>query len=568
MLLNKKGKEEPFNYLFNYTCLLALIWIGFTIINSLIKGVDVFDKSLIKLVILFVLFLLTQHLMSGKRAGRVKKIFLVLILAGGSAEGVIGLLQLQGVLSPLNIYFPVTGTFRNPAPFALYLAAVFPLSLSVALIPEIKSVPFIKVLATGTCIVILSILPFTNIRASWIAVLTGAGVVIYFKYGLSAMAPVKRKPFGNKLFLRAVCIIILFLSLAGSYVLRPLSVAGRALVWKVSAQKFMESPLSGQGYSSFKKQYNRWQGEYFRQDTLRMEETSLNVHETASYLAGNVETAYNEYLEIGVESGIAGLFLFLSCVTVGVLQAVRTIRQTKDLFLIGSLGGLSSILMAGLFSYPLKCLPVLCLFFVFLAIVSGPVYHRSGTQRSISQFLHVAKIPIAIFSFLTGILLLHYSLRIFQLKQWELASVSFAGGDLGTAGNEYSSAYPCFCDEPLFLLDYSQCSNQSGEFKTSLQLLQKAKRLTSDPRLYLLSGQAFQGDGQDDSAVKEYTFAHYIQPDRLFPEYLLASLYSKQKDTLSAIYYAGKVIRSKPKVESGTSDRLKYEMEDLIRKYK
>ncbi|HEX2936004.1 MAG TPA: hypothetical protein VHO72_11675, partial [Bacteroidales bacterium] len=41
-----------------------------------------------------------------------------------------GLLQLYGFLPSFNGYFKITGTFFNPAPYAMYLAVIFPMALA------------------------------------------------------------------------------------------------------------------------------------------------------------------------------------------------------------------------------------------------------------------------------------------------------------------------------------------------------------------------------------------------------------------------------------------------------
>lgn len=69
------------------------------------------------------------------------------------------------------------------------------------------------------------------------------------------------------------------------------------LVWKVtlSTPHPHASLLWGNGIGYFESQYGKWQADYFREK----EGTEKERH-----IAGYVTTAYNEFLELGLEQGI------------------------------------------------------------------------------------------------------------------------------------------------------------------------------------------------------------------------------------------------------------------------
>lgn len=75
------------------------------------------------------------------------------------------------------------------------------------------------------------------------------------------------------------------------------SALGRILVWKVtlSTPHPHASLLWGNGIGYFESQYGKWQADYFR------EKEGI---EKERHIAGYVTTAYNEFLELGLEQGI------------------------------------------------------------------------------------------------------------------------------------------------------------------------------------------------------------------------------------------------------------------------
>ena len=63
-------------------------------------------------------------------------IILWIIILTGLVEAVWGLLQLYGFRRGFNSNFKITGSFFNPAPYAIYLAVIFPLALGMLLDSE------------------------------------------------------------------------------------------------------------------------------------------------------------------------------------------------------------------------------------------------------------------------------------------------------------------------------------------------------------------------------------------------------------------------------------------------
>ena len=198
-------------------------------------------------------------------------------------------------------------------------------------------------------IAILLVLPATMSRASWLAAITGSLVIIIGKYRSSLIN--LRSSFLIKI---SAIILVLCLSLAifaGMYYLKKKSADGRLLMWKVSLIAVAKNPL-GVGLGHFPGTYGDSQAAYF---------ASGKASEIEKYVAGNPEYGFNEYLQIAIESGIIGLFLFIGVI----VCALRELIRSKNW---GVMGSLVALLVFAFFSYPFSVLPFQIILVFLLAM--------------------------------------------------------------------------------------------------------------------------------------------------------------------------------------------------------
>jgi len=178
------------------------------------------------------------------------EILILVLMITGLVQAVWGLLQLYGVTKSFHSGFKITGTFFNPAPYALYLAAIFPLALGTLLrIKELKNEginnerhkkfklfgnpqiysfvsqffnSFLPSLLTYkltyyisflTVISIILVLPATMNRASWLGIAAGSLVVFNCRYKLLQRA--KDYLHNNARKVCAVALVIILIGLSG-----------------------------------------------------------------------------------------------------------------------------------------------------------------------------------------------------------------------------------------------------------------------------------------------------------------------------------------------------------------
>src|SRR6266542_1761736 len=326
-------------------------------------------------------------------------LFIFLFIISGLLQAVYGLLQLYGVCSSNHYLFKTTGSFYHPAPYALYLAVVFPMAMGVVIkngkfitthvqrndnkigsfirqlyqFLVLNSSFLIYYLAVTTFIAILLVLPATMIRAAWVGAFVGSVVVLWY----AIRRGIINKPnwiknmlatTTKRVILIGLGIVLLGLASIFLYKVKEGSSEGRTFIWKVTKEKMAEKPFNGVGLGRFKAEYNIWQANWF---------ASGNGTKREEMLAGNVVFAYNEFLEITVELGIIGLLLFFSFAFSPLMNIENYSGNNKSgsslnyyfhkfLFLIG----LITLLTSSLFSYPFYSLPTFILLFVFIALLS------------------------------------------------------------------------------------------------------------------------------------------------------------------------------------------------------
>ena len=156
---------------------------------------------------------------------------------------------------------------------------------------------------------ILLVLPASQSRAAWLAVLASSGFLLAVKYKDSV------KNWSNKPVLKKKILVLLIAGtmvsgLAGMYFMKKDSADGRALIWKVTLNIIGDYPLTGAGFGGFKTNYMNYQAAWFKQHPQSGE----------AMVAGDVNYAFNELLQQTAEHGVAGTFLlalvFLSAFTI------------------------------------------------------------------------------------------------------------------------------------------------------------------------------------------------------------------------------------------------------------
>jgi O-antigen ligase len=537
-----------------------------------------------------------------------KHLIILSFLLSGLIQAVYGLLQLYGYYPSNHNLFKITGSFFNPAPYALYLAVVFPMALGMYLFTlkqsnhivqthgraSLSYHTIIQYLSLTTLIAILLVLPATMIRASWLGALVGSLLVLWFaiKQQIISLPRWFKNLFASKTKRIVVISSVLAIIIASSiflYRIKEGSSIGKSFIWEVTLGKIAEKPLFGHGLGRFEAEYNNWQAEYFQNNPSEMDRLK-------GLAAGNTKYCFNEFLEIGSEVGIIGLGLLLAMIVVLIIGAVRKLKNERDGYLISYLASFLTLLLISAISYPFYNAPVLVLFFVVMGTISASVgrrFFKPTTSRSfkpateggmfsqpilfeswflkptICRFINPAS---TVLKYSTSILLIASSITIaynqyhksIAYKNWQEANYAYPVGDFTRANEIYKANFEQLKYEGIFMQQFGKNLQMDGNNKKAIEILLLASKLTSDHVLYCTLGDAYKADKEYTKAENAYLFASSMVPHLLYPHYLLAILYNESGQHKKAIKKANEVLQKGAKIGSIAVLEIKNEMKKIL----
>ena len=555
--------KQPFR--FSLTDCFVLLFTGSVFLSAYLFSDVLAGTKLTLLALLLVLYFCLRLVLSSesyKIAFSFLNLLCLFIIITGLVEAVWGLQQLYGFKPSQHHLFKITGSFFNPGPYAGYLAVVFPLALYYSIRGTVEKSHYfatisLKIIGAITCVAIIIVLPAAMSRASWLAAIAGSLLVFTARYWkelitMSEKLSVKNKKARRKLLFilgSSLITLILFLAIAGMYNIKKNSADGRLLTWKVSLTALANNPL-GVGLGHFPDAYGDAQAAYF---------ASGNASETEEYVAGNPEYGFNEFLQIGIESGIMSLLLFIGML----VCAFRSLARTKNW---GVMGSLLALLVFACFSYPFSVLPF-AIVFVFLIAMSETKETRINTDlKSLSAPIRVIRVicvPVLCLLLTAFCLYKQYPVHT-AYKQWNSNRMYYQVGMYKEAAQAYEPLYPYLSDQIQFLREYGRSLSQSEQPEKSNAVFQQAAKISCNPTLYNTIGRNYQAMKKYDRAEESFLKSSHIVPNRLSPHYLLMKLYVETGEEEKARKAANIVLTKEPKVQSKEA----WEMKEEARKIK
>lgn len=469
--------------------------------------------------------------------------YLLLLMAAGIGEALLGLLQLYGYAGSNHALFRLTGTFFNPGPYSGFLAVALPLCLWTVLRFE-KMMQYAGWLGIA---LILVLLPAGMSRSAWIAAAVGCGWVWWAEKAgwekTKAFWTRHRRIVASLLvaaLLSAGCLI------AGLYGIKRESADGRLLMWEVTAMAIADRHGSGTGIGGFPAAYAEAQADYFR---------SGRATEREQWVAGCPEYAFNEYLQIGLEQGLVGLATFLLWIGGICLYGTRN-RQH------GAVGSVLALAVFAASSYPLR-LPAFWIVLVFLGAVcvtGDGVQEIRRRRKGIDACLLLLLAAVS-----TGLFLCEKG-RYAAYRQWNRAQMLYNNKAYGAAVEDYASLHERLGHKPEFLFEEGQCLGKTGQHAEAVQVLERAARLSGDPMIRYMIAKNRQAAGDYAGAEKELREAIDILPERIYPHFLLVELYAEEDfyhpDKLRQAAHV--VLNRTPKVSSRAIEEMREKTREIL----
>ena len=339
------------------------------------------------------------------------------------------------------------------------------------------------------------------------------------------------------------------------YFLKKDSANGRLLLWKVAGQAIMEQPWNGTGLGGFPAAYAEAQAEYF---------TSGKASETERIVAGCPEYGFNEFLQIGVEQGLAGVLFFVLLLSYSLFRGVKN-RQ------IGASGGILALIVFALASYPLQ-LPefwVVLVVLMGMANVETPVATDTSPAISSKGRMILSVVMIGGLVMCCGWIFWQQKGYYQGYKKWNTMKMLYTSKAYEVACEGYEELVPLLGHKPELLFEAAQCLSKMERFEEANRLLERAMRLSGDPMIHYMAAKNEQSQGNYQKAEKLLLYAIDMLPERIYPYYLLTKLYSEKGFFQEDKFFnaAEAVLKKEPKVESTAIREMRTDVVKLIDEY-
>lgn len=390
------------------------------------------------------------------------------------------------------------GTFFNPNFLAGYLASIGSIVLGVLCYCRIRlrfahgrlsliHSNIAKSLMVGSAFcLMLSAVVLTGSRAGLLAFLVGISVVIGMRFGWKAVA-----------ILLTCCVVVLVLMpnpfrdrVYGEHVLNPEAYA-RWNIWHSSVYAILDHPF-GAGLGLYQYVYPRY---------------AIPLEGTLSRYGRIAQTAHNEYLQMGVELGIAGLIVFLWGMVVLFQEArkmmSRRLARWQRGVVVGAAGAISSVMVHASFDSNLHepGIVIVLIFCVGIVLAAQRLRNRChDSVRRISLELKTLRLAWASGGTMSALILLVSILRPgLAWTAYENGSYAARQQDHQTAIARYEAAIALEPGKALYhsslASSYFTMFERTGDLALSeatLRELQVARHLNPlDGRLWGLEGRVY-----------------------------------------------------------------------------
>jgi len=448
------------------------------------------------------------------------------------------------------------GFFFNVNHFAMFLAMILPLAWAAA---RLRMNAFLRFSGYGVTALMIAAVGLARCRTAYTALILVGGV-FYLVRHLPRTAPAGGGPRRRRSAVRGVLVfgavgVVVVSALAVSF--KPMSAAGRLLIWKVSARTALAHPVTGVGYGNFPAVYNVEQGRYF-------EEGKGSAIERLSASADAY--AFNDFLESFVELGLIGLVVllpfwgFVLWTAAGVLSRgdpppAGPASSSDGRLALGASGSVLAYMIMAVFYYPSRILPIVMLFSVFLGWLAGDKKPAPDRARRSFRVFGLAFAAVS----LSAALILFPTLwkRFIAERSWSKAVALARAGRTTDAVAATRAAYPLLRSDPDFVDLHAGLLLGVGDAREAATVLDAARVYSSNPRLAEKLASAYVALGDLEAALGQARKADSILPWRLSSKALLADISVRRGDPEGTSRYARLVLDTPMKVRTAAGEALK-----------
>lgn len=524
----------------NWLDIAMIVFALYTCISFFYGGGAVGSQLPINTSCLFVVYLIAKTISCDtKKEFYVKLIFLAL----GLYEVTLGGYQMLSGS-------PFSGSWINSGVYAIWLAAIAPFVLHVAVASSAK---WAKITSMLLLIGILVLIILKESRTAWLSAGIGGLIVLnhHFRllYRLKGFFDTQWKRLASTLLLIAV----VAMGAISLYQYKRGSSIGRIYIYEHCMSIIYQNPILGVGLDRFIIAMSDQQAQRLSNKLVLTE---------YDYAAGEIEYAFNEFLHLTVEQGLVGLGIFLFIV-IFLIQGWYHIKEGEISHnMIGYYGVFTAILVSSLFSYPLHEPGIAALFYFVLGTLSATLFENkvsfvwSGLSRRLFLVVLVLGCVLAFY---------HRFQYLSAELTWAKAFKNLHQSENGDRYLEdYRDIYPVLKTNRYFLFNYGAELSVRGQLEDGIEILHEAEKHLNYERVALFLGETYWKLGDIENAEKYLLRAMHLMPYKFFTRFQLVNLLVGIKRQDEALQLAKSTLAIKPKFDQELVKEVKRALKEFI----
>lgn len=448
-----------------------------------------------------------------------RNLLYLFISISGTIQSFIAILQYTGVLGiSLNGYFPHSGSFQTPGALGVFVSFAIICNIYLLYYSVRAKRVYTMLILAGSLIISVAGLIVSDSRTAMIALMASSLLYLW------------RRTKNVKAGFRYLLYLITTLSLLGAalviYGKRPNSVGTRMLLWKVSLTMNKENPVTGNGVSSFSRDYMPCQEIYFRS------------HPSSEYaiLSNNHYQSYNAFLQIYVEQGLLGIMVTVTLLT---LVLIKSRKDAPPIYL------LVCWFTASCFLY-ISDIPV---FMILMAVFMGMTESKDTVQFSTEFKLQHARRMVVVSTLLVGLLA---GCIVFGTTYWGRYNDALKNIDNSVQNSLYN--------KNIFFALLSAKSvfrSQEIDIEDKIAIMEMRMKRFSTSEMLIDLGDLYTLADRFDKAEDCYLRAFYMVPCRIIPLYKLFILYDSGGNERMARDTAMKIVTLNTSVVNSLTIKIK-----------
>lgn len=346
----------------------------------------------------------------------------------------------------------------------------------------------------------------------------------------------------NTILLSAAVILFSIAILAVFY--KAESSKGRMFIWKQSLELLEKNWAWGVGWGRFNPAINHQQAVFFEKESL---------YTTSAKNADNCYFAFNEWLHIAVELGIAGLLMALVVTIFLLTQCFKNIN-TKTAWMGATL---LPVFVASLFSYPLHNIYILACFTLISCLIAARFFVQTKRIAQSIVFLFFGLMAISLV-LLPGARYLRYKKQYSEFNSLLTEGRRTEAYQAGTKIKDYGKQSHAFCSVYLKLLF------DTHRIPETIEWFEISHACHCSNEVHTIIGKCYDEMGDSANAEKHFLTSLFIKPHLLQSRIDLMNFYSSHGNERKAVYWASEVLKYPIKVKNIKAEMLRKEAQKKL----